>query len=143
SDCKDETVTVTPASPSIKTTQSAGGVVGVILNDTATLSGGYNPTGTITFNLYAPSDATCSNTPFFTDPKVALSGLSASTAGTASTAVGTWRWTATYNGDAHRSPVSSGCKDETITVTLASPSIKTTPSAGGVVGVAILNDTAA
>src|SRR5436853_94726 len=40
--------------------RSAGGTVvigsGTPLTDTAVLSGGYNPTGTITFNLYSPGN---------------------------------------------------------------------------------------
>ncbi|HSX53253.1 MAG TPA: hypothetical protein VLF90_02710, partial [Patescibacteria group bacterium] len=53
SDC-----TVGKASPTISTTPSAGGVIGVVLNDTAALSGGNAPTGNVTFNLFAPSDPT-------------------------------------------------------------------------------------
>ncbi len=43
--CAAEAVTVDKASPGISTTPSAGGVIGVTLNDTATLSGGYSPDG--------------------------------------------------------------------------------------------------
>ena len=49
---------VSPASPTISTT--AGGTVvlgsGSKLTDSATLAGGYSPTGTITFTLYAPTE---------------------------------------------------------------------------------------
>src|SRR6266566_5095889 len=59
--CGRETVTVTKASPSLSTTPSPGGTAGtVILNDTATLSGGASPGGSITFSLYDPSHADCS-----------------------------------------------------------------------------------
>src|SRR5574341_539600 len=34
------------------------------ISDTATLAGGYNPTGTITFNLYGPNDASCATSIF-------------------------------------------------------------------------------
>src|SRR5207253_4783926 len=49
---------------------------------------------------------------------VALSGGSASTSpGFVSNAAGTWRWTATYSGDANNNTVSSGCNDEQVTIT--------------------------
>ncbi len=35
--------------------------------DTATLTGGDAPTGTITFKLYGPDNAGCTGTPAFTD----------------------------------------------------------------------------
>src|SRR5262249_20245414 len=47
------------ASPMIATTASAGGVVGTAVpNDTAVLSNGFSPTGTITFTLIAPDSST-------------------------------------------------------------------------------------
>jgi hypothetical protein len=70
STCLDEgeTSVVHKADPSLATTPDpSSGSIGVILNDSADLSLGFNPTGTITFNLYAPSDATCSGAPVFTE----------------------------------------------------------------------------
>ena len=55
---QNENETVSPASPAINTV--AGGTIiigsGTKLTDTAVLSGGFNPTGTITFTLYSPSN---------------------------------------------------------------------------------------
>jgi hypothetical protein len=52
------------ATPTLSTAASPGGGIGsVVLNDQATLAGGASPTGSITFNLYGPSDPTCSSTP--------------------------------------------------------------------------------
>src|SRR5207249_575649 len=86
-----EQIAIGKASPSISTTPNpSSGNVGVTLNDSANLTGGYNPTGSITFKLYAPSAATCSGTPAY-QQTVALSGGSASTSpGFASNATGTW-----------------------------------------------------
>ena len=48
-----EPVTITPATPTINTSQQpATATVGTSIADKATVSGGYNPTGTVTFNLY-------------------------------------------------------------------------------------------
>jgi hypothetical protein len=35
-------------------------VVGTPLRDTATISGGFQPTGTLTFTIYGPNDPNCS-----------------------------------------------------------------------------------
>ncbi len=109
----DET-TVGKASPSISTLQSAGGPVGTILNDTATLSGGINPTGSVTFKLFAPSDATCSAAAAYTD--VDATAPYATSPGFASDAAGVWHWTADYAGDANNNATSSPCTAEPVTV---------------------------
>jgi hypothetical protein len=137
--CSAEAVTVDKASPTISTTPSAGGVIGVALNDTATLSGGYSPTGTVTFKLFPPSDPTCSGAAVYTDADA--TAPYATSPGFVSNAVGVWHWTADYAGDLNNNPASSACAAEAVTVTKASPTISTTPSAGGVIGVT-LNDTA-
>ena len=46
------------ASPSVQ--------VGGQISDTATLAGGANPTGDITFTLFGPDNATCTGDPIFT-----------------------------------------------------------------------------
>jgi hypothetical protein len=87
--------------------------------DTANLSGAASPTGTITFTLYGPGDATCAGTPVFTDTKP-VTGNSAISAGFTPTQSGTYRWIAAYSGDANNQPVSGSCNDtgESVTVTL-------------------------
>ena len=52
--------------PGISTTPSAGGSVGTAIFDTATVTGGVTPTGTVTFNLFGPGNTTCTGTPVFT-----------------------------------------------------------------------------
>ena len=58
--------TITQATPTISTTPSAGGPVGTSIFDMATITSGVNPTGTVTFNLFGPGDATCTAPPVFT-----------------------------------------------------------------------------
>jgi hypothetical protein len=130
-------------SPTLVTTPNpTSGTVGVTLNDTATLSDGYNPEGSITFKLYAPGDDTCSGTPVY-EETVAVSGNGdySTSPGFASNAVGTWNWTAEYSGDTHNNPASSGCSDEPVTVNQETPSIVTSASGPVTVGAAI-HDTA-
>jgi hypothetical protein len=142
STCGDEPVVVTQATPTIATAPSpASGAVGTPIHDTATVSGGVNPTGTVTFNLYAPDDTACDpevREPIFTSTKPLVGGNATSDPFTP-TAVGTYNWVATYAGDANNKTVSSGCGDEPVTLGAASPTIATHPSAGGVVGTAIFD----
>jgi hypothetical protein len=136
---------VTKRSPTIGTTPSAGGKVGVVvLNDTATLSGAFNPTGSVTFKLFDPSQTCPTDTPVFTQT-VALTGASATTTlGPTANKAGTWRWVASWPGDANNNgPVTSGCTEEEVTVTKATPTLSTTPNpTSGTVGVTALNDSA-
>ncbi len=96
-----EQVTVNPASPTLVTTASPTTVtlpalVPTFLTDTADLTGGFNPGGTIVFTLTGPGGFS------FTDD-VTVSGNGAYTASTTlpttGTVAGTYTWTANYEGD--------------------------------------------
>jgi len=109
-----EPVSITAAAPSISTTQQpATATVGGSIADQATVSGGYSPTGTVTFNLYDNSAGT--GTPLFTDTKT-LSGGTATSTGYTTTATGTLYWVATYNGDSNNNAVSSGTAAEPVSI---------------------------
>ena len=136
---------VSKVQPTLTTTPSAGGKAGTaVLNDTGALAGGASPTGSITFNLYNPSDATCSGTPAYTQTvTVSGNGSYSTTNTTPASPAGTWNWTAIYTGDSKNFGASSACGHETVVVTKASPSLTTTPSPGGPVNTVVLNDTGA
>ena len=125
-----EPLTITQAAPTIATTPSAGGQVGISVSDTATLSGGFNPTGTVTFDLFGPGDATCGGDAVFTSTNT-LSARSATSDTFPTTVAGTYEWMATYNGDVNNAAVTSLCGDESVVLAQATPTIATTPSAGG------------
>ena len=57
---------VATATPDLTTTPRATSTLGGQIHDVATLAGGEDPTGTITFTLYGPDDATCTAPPVFT-----------------------------------------------------------------------------
>jgi hypothetical protein len=110
-----EPVTITAATPTISTVQQpASATVGTSIRDKATLSGGNNPTGTVTFNLYNNPNGT--GTPLFTDTET-LSAGTATSAGYTATATGTDYWVATYNGDSSNNAVTSGTATEPVTIT--------------------------
>ena len=107
--------------------QPASAAVGTSIADKATVSGGYNPTGTVTFNLY--NNSTGTGTPLFTDTETLVGGVATSTGYTA-TATGTDYWVATYNGDSNNSPVTSGTAAEPVTHHPGHPDDQHQPAAG-------------
>jgi hypothetical protein len=141
--CGSESVVVSKASPTVATAASAGGPVGTSIHDSAQLSGAVNPTGTVTFFLYAPSNQTCTNgeSAGWVQKVVVPLGAdgAASSAGTpyTTTDVGVYNWVATYGGDANNLSATSRCGDEPVSIGKDSTSVTTVPSAGGVVGTAI------
>lgn len=117
--------------PSIATVPSAGGTLGLAsVSDTATVSGGLSPTGTVTFQLFAPSDTTCSGTPVFVSADRPLDNGSASSGGYTPTATGTFQWVATYNGDDANLTAVSGCGDEPVSIVASAVLGITTPNTG-------------
>jgi hypothetical protein len=106
------TNTFTKGQPTAATAQD------LIPNDNFTLSGGLGtPTGTVTFNLYAPTDATCAGTPAYTQTVTLTNGAAATTNSTFhATTEGTWRWASTYSGDAYNNSASSTCGVERFTI---------------------------
>jgi hypothetical protein len=90
----------------------------LIPNDDATISGAFNATGTITFDLFGPADATCGGTPAFTQTVNVNGNGTYSTTNTSfvASALGTWRWQVSYSGDANNSPTTSACGVERFTI---------------------------
>src|SRR5262249_34930893 len=129
----------------LNTTPSAGGIVGVKLNDSGALAGGSSPTGTITFKLWGPSNPTCdpagAAAVFSQDVTVNGNGTYNTSGGYTTAAPGTYKWTAGYTGDGNNNPATSGCDAENVVVTKASPGLTTTPSGSVTVG-GTINDVA-
>jgi hypothetical protein len=97
--------------PTISTVASPNTThLGATVTDTATLSAGSNPTGTVTFRLFGPNDSTCGGAPVFTSTN-ALSGGSATSDPFVPTTPGTYRWVASYSGDGNNNPVAGMCND--------------------------------
>jgi len=118
----------------------------VTLNDSATLSNAYFPTGTITFTLYNPS-----NTLVYTDVVPLPLPANASTATvttatgnnpggytlpTTTTVTGTYQWDASYSGDGNNSPTSdnNNTNEQVQVVPPHAPTIRTTPGGTVVAG---------
>ena len=110
----------TKASPTIATQASVAETLGASISDTATLSGGSMPSGTVSFNLFGPDDANCQRAPVFTSTVSAVSG-EASSASFTPTQPGDYHWTASYNGDGFNNAASDPCNSPNETSTIQDP----------------------
>jgi CSLREA domain-containing protein len=118
----EEPVSVSAATPTIRTQQQpASATVGGSVADAAAVSGGDDPSGTVTFNLYDNPNGT--GRPLFTDTEP-LSGGTATSKRYTTAATGTDYWVATYNGDRNNNPVASGLAEEPVSVSAATPTIR-------------------
>jgi len=117
-----ETATATKAwvlaSPTL-TTQASGSVpAGGKISDTATLTGGAAPSGTITFKLFGPGDPTCNNGAIATFMQTVSGNGSYGSGNAVAGVAGTYHWVASYSGDASNNPASTLCGDPGESVTL-------------------------
>ena len=125
-------VTVSKADTSVWVRASPGNLIGAPVRAVATVVGGIGPTGTVTFALF--SDAACA-VPVFTST-AALSGPNATSAWFTPVVAGTYRWTATYDGDDANGRATSGCNTRAgfVTVSPFQPPTPTRSISGDVLG---------
>jgi IPT/TIG domain len=138
-----EQVEVAKASPTLTTTASPGGAIGGTVHDTAWLSGGLIPFGSITFKLYRPADPLCVMTPLFASTVLVNGSIHLLSGAYSPASLGTYHWTAHYSGDANNNPAVSGCQaaNEAVTISQATPTLTTAASAPITIG-GSLRDTA-
>jgi len=107
------TITTVGLRETALTTRASGAIgIGQQIGDVATLTGAFNPTGTMTFTLFGPDNNECAGPPIFTSAHpVTTNGDYPSTLFTP-TLVGTYRWVAHYSGDANNGPAGpTSCND--------------------------------
>ncbi len=132
--CLDEPLSVQADTALETSAWSTPGLVGTWasfgarVSDTATVTGGDEPTGSVIFSLY--SNASCTGSPVYVSGSVKLNGGHATSASYVVDQAGTWEWTASYSGDAYNSPSTSTCGNEPFSVGRAAPSITTVTSNG-------------
>ncbi len=138
----NESVNSHKASPSIATraSVSANGVVGTdSTSDSATVSGGDHPSGSIQFSIKAPDGSTSM---VGSPVTVNGDGTYSAPSSVALAEVGTYTWSASYSGDSLNNGAVDNGSNESVTSSQASPSIRTTPSpSSGSVG-DVLQDSA-
>ena len=132
------TTVVVPATPTINTTPnptnvSLSNATPPILTDSAVFAGGNNPTGTLTFKLYAPGGVTVVDT-----ETVSVNGngtyttLLGYTLPTTGSVAGTYQWVVSYSGDANNNSVTGSLGSEPVTVQLATPNSSTSTLPGSI-----------
>jgi hypothetical protein len=93
------------ATPTLWNQASASGLpAGSMIYDTATLGGGVNPTGTITFTLFGPDNLTCAGPPVFTTTTAVNGNGYYESARFGTNTAGTYTWVGVYGGDAANNP---------------------------------------
>jgi hypothetical protein len=109
----------TKASPTFVTQASTSVPAGGVITDTATLMGGANPTGTITYTLFAPGDAACAAPIGSRTSIVAGNGNYTPWPPFPTTVAGTYKFVSGYSGDSKNNPATGACGDanESVTVT--------------------------
>jgi hypothetical protein len=110
------------------TTRASGTIpLGSAITDTATLTGGFNPTGTMTFTLYGPNNATCTGASIFTSVTPVVGNGSYVSAPFVPVFVGTYRWIALYSGDLNNGPAGPTlCNDALEAVLVSAQQVTTT-----------------
>jgi len=107
----------------------------------ATLAGATNPTGTVTFSLYSPGDTNCYSSIFTSTKPLSATGTATSDTYTPMPngqfqTLGTFRWLASYSGDANNPPSvvqTCGAPNQNVDVGKSTPTVTAvaTPSQSG------------
>src|SRR3989454_3308353 len=109
---------VTKQRPTVSTALNTTTItLGQSVTDVANLTGGLNPTGTITYEVFTDNNCTAA-VPGFTSTVAATgnNGLQPSSDPFTPTTPGTYFFKASYNGDANNTVESSDCQSEKLTV---------------------------
>jgi hypothetical protein len=111
---------ITPVVPTLSTTASQYPSGGQTLYDIAHLAAGIDPSGSIVFELFGPSDQSCSGPPVFTSVVAAEGNGDYRSATFTVPGPGTYRWVVTYSGDAVNTSVGpTGCGESSETTTVS------------------------
>src|SRR3954470_7468260 len=128
----NEDVVVGPGSPTVTTNAGPAVDLGNAIHDSATLAGGSNPTGSITFRLYGPNDANCTGGAIFTSTVTINGNGNYASDEFTPTQAGTYRWIPNYGGDANNPATANTCNAANENVTVAShPRIQVDKSGPG------------
>jgi hypothetical protein len=140
----DQSSTVSQASPSLEGTATSATVVGSAIDDSVTISGGFQPGGQIVFRAFGPGDGTCATTPQYEEAVTVSGNGTYSPLGFSPASTGSYRWTAAYSSDANNEAISLGCgaANQTSTVGQASPGLGGAATANVVVGSVITDSVA-
>jgi hypothetical protein len=123
-------VTVAKATPTLSVAVPGTISLGADDGATATLGGTWHGGGTVTFAAYPTAD--CSGTPAYTGgaPMVEGDGAYVATPVFVPSAAGTYRWIATYSGDANDESAATTCGAASSATNVTQAGLSVTPSGG-------------
>ena len=122
----DEITVVPSAAPGLTTAATPTATLGDPISDTATLTDGFNPSGTIVFMAFGPDDPNCAGTATAESAaSVEGNGVYRSASFTP-TEVGTYLWVASYSGDGNNAAVTLGCGDPSEVSVVSPPTTSST-----------------
>jgi hypothetical protein len=107
SGCGAASVTVARAAPTITAAPYSAG--GLDIGERASLSGGFDPSGTVKFTLFGPNDPTCAGPPRFRVIAPVINSV-ADTGAIFTEHPGHFGMRALYDGDANNAPTSGACQ---------------------------------
>jgi hypothetical protein len=144
-DVAEQVVVTDPAQPKLTSSVSQAVTIGGAIYDTAHLSGGSDPSGTITFALHGPSDGRCTGEPIFTSTLAVAGNNDYTSQSFTPAAPGGYRWVVSYSGDSHNHPAGpTACGDSAelaivrpTNITPVAPAFATTASQPAGVGMPI------
>jgi uncharacterized repeat protein (TIGR01451 family) len=128
-DSSSASTTVVVAAPTLTTQASAPVLLGGAVSDTATLSGGFQATGTITFSAYGPDDNSCGTAPVFSSSVPVFGDGQYNSGSFVPSAGGTYRFVASYSGDLNNKAAANACGDPNESVVVTGPSPTPTATA--------------
>src|SRR5438445_450416 len=107
-------LTVKKASPTLATTLSSNSIaVGGSVSDSATLTGGYQAGGSVTYKFFL--GPTCTGTPTLVgSPAAVTNGVVPNSASQKFSTVGTYSWLSSYGGDNNNNPDVGDCQTLTV-----------------------------
>jgi hypothetical protein len=131
--------TVAKASPGLSG-EASDVVVGSAIHDEVTVSGGFSPSGEVTFSVYGPTDTGCSNP--LESSTVPIAGGHATSADFQPPQAGEFLWAVSYPGDANNETAELACSaaNQASTVAKASPSLSGVATSAVVVGSPITDE---
>ena len=116
----------TDVAPATLSTSPAVDLDAGTIQGVTALAGANAPTGTVGVDLYGPGDKSCAGAPLARSTARASGNGSYESAKFTPTQAGTYRWQATYSGDAENDPVDGACEGA-VAVTPATASTPLTP----------------
>lgn len=117
--CASAPFTVDKATPTLTSEASAPVALGGSVFDTATLAGGYAPSGTIGFSAFGPGDPTCAGPAVWSSsPSTVVGDDEYESEAFVPSAPGTYTLVAAYSGDPGNEGAESGCGEAAASVVI-------------------------